>query len=515
VPVLALGALLLNAKNVDLAHANAEERAQRERADANFIKAREVVDKMYSRVGKELGSHPRMERIRRDILQEALAFYEGFLEQKREDSDLGSETADAYLRVGEIHRMMRQLDRAEQDCKRAVQIMEALCQQQPASFPFRKLLWSACNDLANSYREAGRYQDAEQWQRRSVAMGEEAVHDFPDNPEPPRRLAAVRGNLGMILWQAGRAKEAEQEFDTAITSMQQLVARSPQEPKYQSDLALGLVNRGSVLESMGRIPDAEKSISAAVALLEKLPPGTIDDGEYQRRLSYGYAWLGDVKRDQGQLAEAKQYYLKCIPIYEKLIERFPASVEYGYNLAMMKNNLGLVLRFLHPADAEAVFLQAIAIWRRYAKELPKDPAEFPKWLAFSQCNLAGHFCHASDLSLRNPRRAIELTKEAVRLAPQEPIPWTNLGIAYYRAQDPAAALPALLKALELTKDTGRYEQHFLALTYWELGRKQEARKTLERALNDSPKDVEDMAKDWGHAEEIRQARAEARAVIRP
>jgi serine/threonine protein kinase/tetratricopeptide (TPR) repeat protein len=517
VAVLAVGAVLLKAKNADLANANAQEHAQRQRADANFAKAREVVDKMYSRVGKELGSHPRMERIRRDILQEALVFYEGFLEQKREDSELGSEAADAYLRMGELHRMMRQFDRAQQDCERAVQIMEESCAQEPTSFAFRKQLWGACNDLANSYREAGRYQDAEHWQRRSVAMGEEAIHDFPDNPEPPRRLAAMHGNLGMILWQGGRAKEAEREYDIAVASIQGLLARNPQESNYQYDLALILVNQGSVLESMGQIGNAERSIRAAVELLEKLPAGTMDEDEHQKRLSYGYAWLGDVRREQGQLAEAEQYYRKCIPTYEKLIDRFPASVEYGYNLAMMKNNLGLVLKFLRPAEAEAVLLEAVAIWRRYAKELPNDPAEFPKWLAFSLCNLASHYATSTDLSLRNPARALEVAKEAVQLAPKESAPWTDLGIASYRVKDPAAAVPALLKAMELAKDkdTGRYELHFLAMAYWDLGRKEEARKTLERALNDSPKDREDCAKEWFRGENVRQARAEATALIKP
>src|SRR5262249_25316369 len=79
VVALGVGAVVLHAKNTELATANEQEHQQHQRADANLKKARDVVARMFSRVGKELGNHPHMEKIRRDILEEALGFYEDFI----------------------------------------------------------------------------------------------------------------------------------------------------------------------------------------------------------------------------------------------------------------------------------------------------------------------------------------------------------------------------------------------------------------------------------------------------
>jgi serine/threonine protein kinase len=515
VAALAAGALLLSAKNAELAAANEQERDQRRRADANFKKAREVVDQMFSRVAKELGNHPRMEKIRRGILEQALGFYEDFLKQKGDDPELRSETADAYLRTGEIHRLLRQLRRAEQDCRRAIPMAEELVRQYPASPAYRKLLHAAYNDLANTYREMGRYKDAEPWFVKEVAAAQQTVRDFPDDPEPRRRLANAHGNLGLTLWQAGRLQEAQRACGTSVGMLEKLVARHPRVVQYQSDLAVGYVTQGSILEARGRIGPARRSIRAAVALLEKMPPGQADEPEQWRRLAYAYAWLGDVVKDRGGLAEAERYYTKCIPLYEKLAERFPASIEYPFNLAMIKNSLGVVLVRLRPAEAEAPYRQAIAIWEKYAKELPQDPAEFRKWLGLSLSNLAYHLANSPAVSQRDPRRAIDLAKRATALLPGEAVAWNSLGMAYYRSNQPAAALAALQKGIKLAKGRSTPEWYFVAMASWQLGRKEETRRALARARRYTREDAETMAKDWFHAQEVRHARAEAVALIGP
>src|SRR5262249_11755556 len=133
----------------------------------------------------------------------------------------------------------------------------------------------------------------------------------------------------------------------------------------------------------------------------------------------------------------------------------------------------------------------------------------------SRCNLASHFANCPDLSLRNPRRAIELARQAAELAPQEAVTWTNVGMAYYRGNDSAPAGPALLKSMDLSdKGTGN-RRYFLAMAYWQLARKEDARTALARALQDTEKDAEAMRKDWILAEEVRCARAEASMLIRP
>ena len=55
-----------------------EEARQREIAEANYLTAREAVDQMLTRLAADLAGQPHMSQIRRQLLEDALRFYQGF-----------------------------------------------------------------------------------------------------------------------------------------------------------------------------------------------------------------------------------------------------------------------------------------------------------------------------------------------------------------------------------------------------------------------------------------------------
>src|SRR5207302_11398005 len=71
--------------------------SERARADGNLQKARDAVDQMLTEVGqKQLAKVPQMEPVRRALLEKALQFYQGFLQEKSGDPAVMRETAWAY-----------------------------------------------------------------------------------------------------------------------------------------------------------------------------------------------------------------------------------------------------------------------------------------------------------------------------------------------------------------------------------------------------------------------------------
>ena len=57
--------------------------SQRDRAEANYQKARDAVDKLLTEVGQvSLKDVPQMEPVRRRLLESALQYYQGFLQQQ-------------------------------------------------------------------------------------------------------------------------------------------------------------------------------------------------------------------------------------------------------------------------------------------------------------------------------------------------------------------------------------------------------------------------------------------------
>ena len=63
--------------------------AQRQRAEANFAKARTAVDDSFTKISEsQLLKVAGMQPLRRELLQSALGFYEGFLKERGDDPGL-------------------------------------------------------------------------------------------------------------------------------------------------------------------------------------------------------------------------------------------------------------------------------------------------------------------------------------------------------------------------------------------------------------------------------------------
>src|SRR6266542_4242100 len=132
------------------------------RADANFAKTLEAVDKFLSRMGQQrLARIPGMERVRREVLEEALQFFQGFLQQKGDEPAVRWEAARAYFRVGHIQNLLGRHRAAEQSYRRATELLGQLTSAFPAEAAYHGLAASCQTNLAILLKETGRYGEAE------------------------------------------------------------------------------------------------------------------------------------------------------------------------------------------------------------------------------------------------------------------------------------------------------------------------------------------------------------------
>jgi serine/threonine-protein kinase len=100
---LATGTVLLSQVNRGLEEQRNEARRQGDLARENFDRARGAVDTFLTRVSEErLLNQPGTQPLRRQLLAEALAYYEQFIRERAGDRGLQRELADAYRRTGEI-----------------------------------------------------------------------------------------------------------------------------------------------------------------------------------------------------------------------------------------------------------------------------------------------------------------------------------------------------------------------------------------------------------------------------
>jgi serine/threonine protein kinase len=123
---------------------------QRLRAEMNYRKAREAVDQMLTRVAEpKLRSIPQMEKVRAEVLKEALAFYRGVVQEQGTDPAVRFETARAYRRVGVIYRVLGEQKQSEQAFRHAILIFEELSTSFPGRGDYHRELASSRNYLAS------------------------------------------------------------------------------------------------------------------------------------------------------------------------------------------------------------------------------------------------------------------------------------------------------------------------------------------------------------------------------
>ena len=264
------------------------------------------------------------------------------------------------------------------------------------------------------------------------------------------------------------------------------------------------------LRSRARLAVEEWDLAAAEYLaglpeVSRLPSSTLRQlstviyyGEGDSRRNGGVRLLLDAQiqrpGDFGLNAGCANYFLRMQP---------PNWVEAAHYWS-----IAIAIR---PEDAriQGLLISACVNMKKFDEAI----AHASKALALAPNNaefnnvLAWLFATCPNSKLRDPRRAVELAKKGVSLAPEEASYWNTLGVAEHRQGDWKAAIEALTKSEELASRTFLgYDAFFLAMAHWHLGDKPRARGWYDKA-------VQWMEKNQPKNEELNRFRAEAAALL--
>jgi serine/threonine protein kinase len=102
--------------------ANERERQQKDRAEASFLQAREVVDFFAKVSAEDLDGRPDWQPVRHKLLEGALNYYQKFIEEHGDDAELREKLVESYSQVAAI---LAELDGRP----RAVAYLEGACEK--------------------------------------------------------------------------------------------------------------------------------------------------------------------------------------------------------------------------------------------------------------------------------------------------------------------------------------------------------------------------------------------------
>ncbi|UCG17077.1 MAG: serine/threonine protein kinase, partial [Phycisphaerales bacterium] len=404
----------------DAQQARSQEAEQRERAEANFRKAREAVDQMLTQVAEQLPRLPGMPEaedspdvteIKQALLEEALAFYEGFRQDRSSDPLVRNETAHAYLRVAEITKALGQDERAKETYRGAIRLLEELVVEFPDEPDYCRDLASACSGIALLLAEAGQFEEAEAPHWQAVDLLEQLTVDFRDVPMYREQLALARAGSAPFLVKVGDSDQAKEQAAQAIAIQEGLVADHPGQRRYRKQLAQtriwhayhefrGILNGARQSDAADEVyhralevtidvllqefavvcPDREIAIAWQRGL-EKLQNTLITEAPdnlwYHAHLAFAYRCFGEALRFAGHSTEAVEAQRAGVKAYSQLIQE---SLEVGSTagtrgeLANTLIHLGKALESAgQHAEAEEAHRAALEVYSRLVEEFPEDP----------------------------------------------------------------------------------------------------------------------------------------------
>jgi tetratricopeptide (TPR) repeat protein len=340
-----------------------------------------------------------MEKVRRDLLNSALDFYKGFLEQRNDDPEVRWQTGRAYLQVANIQRLLGETEKVTQAYTEAQKMLGALVREVPKNPEYRL-------DLARTHIQKGEFlrsrnaQESEKEYLDAIELCHQIV--FAANKETGgqeeqesghvgasvsvaarRTLATAYSGLGVTQMALGGKVSGEKALKEAMAVQAGLVDAYPATPEYTLDLAKSYNDQAVRMQTRGRLEESEQAYAKAAARLEPLIERHGKVGPYQNEHLRACSNRATVLQYQGKFAEAEQLFRQVSPRREQLTKDFPSVTDYQFEKA---RNLFLLAALLQDAPAakpevrqvrlkesEELHRQALEQFRKLVEASPRDP----------------------------------------------------------------------------------------------------------------------------------------------
>ncbi len=439
----------LDWKNRELLAANEAERRAKQDAQRREAETKAVLDFVDDKIlaaarpeGQAGGLGPEV-TLRRAI-EAALSFVDqSFSDQPLIEARLRMTLAVTFGNLGDLKRLTDQAQRAH------TIYSKQLGPDHPDTL-------ASTESLATCYANLHRRAEALKLREETLPLMRAKL-----GPDHPNTLATMN-NLALSYSHVGRHAEALKLHEESLA-----LRKVKFGPEHWQTL-VSMINIAGCYGDLGRHADADELGQKTLALAKAtLGP----DHPYTLRILYS---LADTYKYLGRHNEAVKLYEEALPLMEaKMGPRHPIRFGSMHGLAECYSALG------RHADALRLSEETLAL-RRAA--LDPDHPDTPESMSL----LARILATCPDARLRDPKRAVELAKDAVELAPRSARSWQALGLARYRTGAWKDSIAALEKSIELREDVredagNSFQLFFLAMAHWQVGNKEQARKWYDRA----------------------------------
>jgi tetratricopeptide (TPR) repeat protein len=311
VSALALAGLLTGGiwYEIHLRQALADTAVERSRADANYQEARAALRRMLGRTAA-LGRAdvPQLQELRRELQEQALAFFLKAAQQPGGSPDVRHDVAQACAEASWLQAELGRPGEAKVNCDQALALWTALAEEFPGDRRYRAGR-ARCLRLLTRWLGGG---EAPRRGREALALCEALVREEPASVEYRVLLADLYHDLATSLCArlpGGSAKvpkggEIERYYLASEALRSALVQEQPTGRDHQRALATTRQSLSVIYQNTGRLEEADRYHGLAEATLVRLLAADLQDYTSLLALAYLRVSWTYVQRDRGQVNAA-------------------------------------------------------------------------------------------------------------------------------------------------------------------------------------------------------------------
>jgi serine/threonine-protein kinase len=339
-------------ENARRAEENAQaEKESRARAERDFARAHNAVNKFSTTFSeRDLMNLPGHQDIRKDLLEDALRYYQEFLKEHAGDPQLVRELAEAQVRVARIRDAVGSRTEALTAYLEARGVYEKIATANPRDREARRKLASAAMHVGLVRIATGQTDEGMRDYLTARDLYRAILKEDATDSDAMGGLSTTLDNVSIRLLDTGKTAEARTALEEARQLRDSLVAKFPKSLNHKNRLA-GIYNSfGRLLELERRPPSEGRDFyRKALALREEAVDSYPYDPGYQRDLAEIHHNLGVTEDRLKNKTASKEHFKKAFEIHDRLVRDNPKVNQYQRDLAGSLVNLGLA----HLYDNEA------------------------------------------------------------------------------------------------------------------------------------------------------------------
>ncbi len=352
-----------------------------QRAEANLLQAREVVDKFGIQLSELLQAIPGAEKLRQELLVETVNYYHDLANQAKDDPSMRSQVVDAHLKVAGVTAAIGANNEAVHSYQRGIELLNEQVALSPDDRELKKRLGIVHNNLALVMASSRIVEEAREECVRAITIFDELLSQSPKDVEVMTQLAEIQGNLSTIESRLGNVAPAREAIEQAIATVTKIYGANPEDIVVAHRLAV-LTNNLSVMQRQGSVTEAEQTARRAVELLQRGAEQQGTSPELRADQALAYANLAAIQLRRDKISDAFESFDAAIGIQQVIVQQSPDVVRYRLELISSLNGLALLenQRKEFPA-AQKAFERADALYSQLVADYPNEIAYASGWAA--------------------------------------------------------------------------------------------------------------------------------------